>query len=820
VSIFCSVDQGCQPVTIRTRKPSSGSASIADKLLEVVESIDRPAEFCTSGQFPSTLPGLVVNGLGDIGLPLSAAEAKRLIKVCKQAPYGKGTETVVDTKVRKVWELDPDFFSLENPKWETTLDSVLRDVECRLGLPKQSLAASLYKLLVYEKGSFFLPHRDGEKLDRMVATLVINLPSKHTGGELVVFHQGQQEVIAMPEAASGLEADYAAFYADCQHEVKPLLSGYRLCLTYNLVLSKPRSKISTTAPDFEDTSERIAAVLSDWETKSNKQAPAPKKLAVMLEHRYTQSGLSIDKLKGVDLAKAKVLFDVAEKADCDAYLALVTLWQSGAAEGGYDNYGYGSRRRRRYWDDDEDEDDEDSDFDSSSGHTMGEIFDYSLSANHWSNRQGKKVAFGRIPLEESEIVPKDALTETEPSREDFEGYTGNAGMTLERWYHRAAIVLWPRDHQFQVWCEAGTDAAIAGLNQMIANVKKSKKGQEERRAACQTFAEQIIETWQPGRSGYYWDPSEPDATKPETVDRESIWITLAELNEPRLVVRLIEDVMPKDAKLSLSASILKWMAKQGWTTFSEPLISLMTRTTKETLARNIVAFRQIATLLSPNSDHKTLCNQLATIITEAIERIDSSQCSSWDAPKLDRKEVIIDMARSFIAIGDDKLLNRFLTWHSIHPLYNPIEVMVPASIKLVSTLKQQAKGNRPIRNWVNDILKELRSRTRTAPAKPTNWKRDSEIASCKCADCKRLSAFLADPTQPEARFPLAKQRRQHLHGIIDRHHLDCTHKTLRVGSPQVLVCKKTTASYERACKVYEQDLKHLAAIRKVSTAFA
>jgi len=69
------------------------------------------------------------------------------------------------------------------------------------------LAAHPYKLLVYEKGGFFLPHRDGEKLDAMVATLVICLPSVHKGGALIVSHEGQQREILMDGASSGLETD-------------------------------------------------------------------------------------------------------------------------------------------------------------------------------------------------------------------------------------------------------------------------------------------------------------------------------------------------------------------------------------------------------------------------------------------------------------------------------------------------------------------------------------------------------------------------------------------------------------------------------------
>ncbi len=73
-----------------------------------------------------------------------------------------------------------------------------------------------------------------------------------------------------------------------------------------------------------------------------------------------------------------------------------------------------------------------------------------------------------------------------------------------------------------------------------------------------------------------------------------------------------------------------------------------------------------------------------------------------------------------------------------------------------------------------------------------------------------LSRFLSDPAQQVGRFPLRKDRRQHLHQQIDRHRLDLTHVTERVGSPQTLVCTKTQASYERRQKQYEVDQKLLA----------
>ena len=144
--------------------------TIPERLLRALKPIDRPGSFCASGGGPAPLPGLEVTGLGPVGLPLTARQANEMKKHCRPAPYGKGEKTVIDTRVRRVWQLDPDRFSLTNPDWQQFLSETVRAVQRELGLEGQKLQSHLYNLLLYEPGSFFLPHRDGEKLDRMVAT--------------------------------------------------------------------------------------------------------------------------------------------------------------------------------------------------------------------------------------------------------------------------------------------------------------------------------------------------------------------------------------------------------------------------------------------------------------------------------------------------------------------------------------------------------------------------------------------------------------------------------------------------------------------------
>ena len=47
-----------------------------EKLSQALSKIDRPGSFCVSGSVPAVLPGLEVEGLGPIGLPLTARRRK------------------------------------------------------------------------------------------------------------------------------------------------------------------------------------------------------------------------------------------------------------------------------------------------------------------------------------------------------------------------------------------------------------------------------------------------------------------------------------------------------------------------------------------------------------------------------------------------------------------------------------------------------------------------------------------------------------------------------------------------------------------------
>jgi hypothetical protein len=104
-------------------------------------------------------PGLHVDGVGNIDLPLTESDAQKLISKAQQAPYGKGSETLVDTTVRNTWQLDASQFKFTDPSWEEFMNGLCKTVAEKLGVGTD-IRAEVYKMLIYEKGAMFKAHTE------------------------------------------------------------------------------------------------------------------------------------------------------------------------------------------------------------------------------------------------------------------------------------------------------------------------------------------------------------------------------------------------------------------------------------------------------------------------------------------------------------------------------------------------------------------------------------------------------------------------------------------------------------------------------------
>lgn len=425
---------------------------------------------------------LEVDGLGRINLPISAAQAARLRDLGHAARYGRGEQTLTDPAVRDTWEIPAE---LVHADWTGGhgLGPDLDIIREELGLPAGCrLTAELHSLLVYDKGQFFLPHQDSQKDDAMIATLVVMLPSTHTGGELVIHHVGE----ATPYRGSTTKLCLVAFYADCRHEVRPVTSGSRVVLTYDLLLHGDAQHRATD----EATVGEVAACLEEYFTTPvhhpyrNAPAQPPHRLAFLLDHEYTEHSLDWPRLKGSDSTRAALLRAAAQAADCDVVLALTEIQETWDAEetepqrghGPYSRTGYRDRRWDDEFDDDEFDDEDDGDGTDSAGrdpdegrYVVNDLVDSSIQLTWWieeSRKPGEAAGSGEaisLALSDAEVCTATPSADLRPYSSHYEGYMGNWGNTLDRWYRRAAVLVWPRDRGFLNRAEASPSRALDEL---------------------------------------------------------------------------------------------------------------------------------------------------------------------------------------------------------------------------------------------------------------------------------------------------------------------------------------------------------------------
>lgn len=290
-----------------------------------------------------------------VSLPLvTKQQADDIIQLAAKAPYGRGEETIVDEKVRKTWQLEPNQFAILNPNWEDMIDELVgNQIKKGLGVGDKEIGFNLYKLLLYEEDGHFQFHRDSEKEENMFATLVVHLPSIYTGGELTVKHNSK-EVVYDYSSKSSYATSFVSFYCDCEHKVNRVTSGYRLALVYNIFFEGP-SHLTPSADSNQNVIDYMNDTLTSWEGKY---------IIHILEHKYTKDGISVGNLKGADARVYKWLENFNRNRD-EFYLCIGQLMKEVSGDlnsySGY-HHGYSYRGYHRY-DDSDEENDEDVDSD-------------------------------------------------------------------------------------------------------------------------------------------------------------------------------------------------------------------------------------------------------------------------------------------------------------------------------------------------------------------------------------------------------------------------------------------------------------------------
>lgn len=773
-----------------------------DRIQQVLASAVAPGSFATRRTAGWGDLFFDVVGVGAVPLPMSPRTAQKLREVARPARYGLREKTLLDPRVRDTWEIGRRQIKVDERRWQRTLDRNLARIARDLGVPEgASLRAELHNLLVYEPGQFFAPHQDSEKADGMIGSLVILLPSDAKGGALVIEHHDEK----VSYRGSSSQLVLVAFYADCRHEVRPVTSGYRAALTFNLFLdaADPRSARPTSQPV-----DALVDLVRDHFAKPRPargphwpSMPAPERLVYLLDHEYTQKGLSWRTLKNGDAVRAALLRDVAERLDCEIVLALADVHETWSCEddGGYDGYGYGRRRRgwyARYDEDDEEESDGDEDY------TLTELCDSDVELRHWVGTSDKRVQAISGEVLDDEICFTKPSVDLEPFKSEHEGYTGNAGNTVDRWYHRAAVMLWPRARAFAIRAKASPAWGIRETAKALARGKID--------VARQRIGELLA----------FWKNVAHREQAPGLADQ--VLHVANAIDDVQLATALVEPIHIEQLAPKLATRWVDLLARYGLTWCTQAFERWTSRDETHGDPRPRSAW-----LVSLPALAAPLCTRGGGDGVELVRRIARAQWT-WLSTRLDRwigpplssysRASIEQASRPIVgllaaaALADDRELQSTIVERLTHergyPVSGALAVLRAGAPHGAATLGLGALHE--------DWTRTLTTLVATPPRASGDWSIMTTLG-CKCELCARLGRFLRDAREQQLEWPLAKERRAHVHGTITSHELPVTHVTRRVGSPHTLVLTKTLALFKRDAAERATWARDLAWLREHAT---
>jgi hypothetical protein len=751
---------------------------------------------------------LEVEGFGPVRFPVTPAKARKLLGLGRPARFGRGEETLTDPDVRDTWEIPKH---LVRAQWnDARLKDLLATVKEELGLPNAAeLTADLHSLLVYETNQHFLAHQDSEKDDSMVGTLVVTLPSSYAGGELMVGHNEEWTAYRGSKTALSL----VAFYADCRHEVLKVTSGYRITLTYNLLLhgdtSRPEGDDGTVAELADLLREHFSTPVPRY--YGGPAADPPNRLVYLLDHEYTPRALKWSRLKGADASRVSLLREAAHRADCEAVLALADIKTTHSAfKDDYDDYRY-----RRRWDDDydEDEDDDDDGSGNDTRYEIQELIDSEVALTHWTGPDGTRLEETSLRVDGPEVCVSTPTGDLEPYSSEYEGYMGNWGNTLDRWYHRAAVIVWPREQAFANRAETSPAWSLDELAAMA-----SAGDVPGARTAAATLAP-------------FWDGALRARTAEERGTVSGLFgkalraaDAVADAETAAMLLRPFRIENLTDAQVNSFGKIAdgygqQWTAQllRTWFGGDQPAWAYGEGQERpQWLADRLPGL--CAGLQATGSAGAAAARQILDLAWEWLRKDIATGLASSSPSRRGEKlgglgKPLASVLTAAAAIGAAG--PRDAVSGHIRKLQDAVTALEMSALRAAAELPRDgARDDVGFGDLAADCAARLRTRLARPQRAPGDWSIGLPAGGCTCDLCDTLRVFLEDKSRRSFEWPLAQQRRQHVHARIDAAELPVTHMTRRQGRPYTLVLKKTEAVFGREQEARirdETDLDWLAA---------
>ncbi|MFV8326045.1 hypothetical protein [Flavobacterium sp. ZS1P14] len=477
----------------------------------------------------------------------------------------------------------------------------------------------------------------------------------------------------------------------------------------------------------------------------------------------------MDGLKLNDRPKAEALILAAQKAGFYAKLGLVTSYQSGALETDHHQRPSKHRYSRSYYDDFNDYHDNENEL--AENGTMGEIYDEYIEIEHWMQEGVPPVR--NIHLEERDLIAAITLNDGEPIEKEAEGYTGNAGMEMQYWYHYGAVFLWSKKHHYHMLVNlkpANKLEWIDYYNKNWSSIEVSEKA----------LIKKLVET------GLYEDNLRRESDYSPLVD----W--LITLND--------EKYLQETAKISL-VECFALISVENWSKLFETYQTDNFKEIFATVAKKgkIRDTNHLLTIL------KALLLHNDTHETFVINQIDQIPSYLLTLQLSEQKEKAITKAilKNILDLDSYKTADSSWIKNTTHSFTRVLNREFVNTV-LVSVVLESGNPSRLAKQIMTICKEDLRSRIENKPQPPADWSRPVPQTNNKVWAI--LKPFLESPDEQTFNYKKIQADRTEMENAIRHVIIDLKMETIKKGSPHILRITKTEAAYQIKLSKWMSDV--------------
>ena len=419
------------------------------------------------------------------------------------------------------------------------------------------------------------------------------------------------------------------------------------------------------------------------------------------------------------------------------------------------------------------------------------MIDDEITLGWWTSPDGTGGEPISLHVPDYEVCATTPSVDLVPYQSEYEGYMGNYGNTLDRWYRRAAVVVWPRDRAFTARAEAGSQWA---LHQLRNRIKAGDLG------GARAAADSLAPFWRNVGA-----QAELLGAALEVAAGLAAAGTAAMLLEPFRI-----ETVGQEHAGGLAAAAGRYgdewtrSVVDGWFGPEHPYGTDLYEWVDNRLSGLCEALRAageptVARLLVAGS-WRRMDTQLRLWTTYARTEIRRPQLEMLSSPLVCLLRAADDELRDEIT----EVLRKYGD--------NVTECLTPA-LRLADA--RRAAG-------LDAVAQDCAERLGAIIARPPRDEDDWSIAwtGCGCGLCDTLGTFLGSRSRRVFEWPLATDGRRHVHAGIDSAGLPVRHHTRRQGRPYTLVLAKTDELFTRASDARHQAVIDLAWLKSTWGALA